>query len=266
MSESNRLIELFRKKRTGVLAVYFTAGFPKLDDTITICEALQNSGTDIIEIGMPFSDPLADGPTIQASNQIALSNGMSLQLLLEQLASMRSAIKVPIVLMGYLNPIIQFGAEKFLKQCSEVGVAGLIIPDLPLREYRQDYQKLFEKYDLCSIFLATSETSTERLRMIDSVSRGFVYAVSSAAVTGGTLQFDQQRQDYFERLQNAKLSNPVMIGFGIADSDSFNIACRYASGAIIGSAFIRLLQQDGDLGKNIDGFVKSMQHGQLSVP
>jgi tryptophan synthase alpha chain len=258
MSHGNRLIELFETKKKRLLAIYFTAGFPKLDDTSVICEALQQAGADIIEIGMPFSDPLADGPTIQLSNQIALSNGMSLKLLLQQLESIKAIINTPIVLMGYLNPIIQFGVERFLAKCAEVGVSGLIIPDLPIREYQKDYQKYFDDFNLCPIFLVTPETPAQRLHLIDSISRGFVYAVSSAAVTGGSLRFDRQRQNYFEKLQSSGLSNPVLIGFGIADKESFNLACRYVNGAIIGSAFIKALQQGEDLKVAVRGFMKAI--------
>lgn len=258
MSYGNRLIELFERKKEQLLAIYFTAGFPKLDDTSVICEALQQAGADIIEIGMPFSDPLADGPTIQLSNQIALSNGMSLKLLLQQLESIKAVINTPIVLMGYLNPIIQFGVERFLAECAEVGVSGLIIPDLPIREYQKYYKKYFDDFNLCPIFLVTPETPAQRLHLIDSVSKGFVYAVSSAAVTGGSLRFDRQRQDYFEKLQSSGLSNPVLIGFGIADKEGFNLACRYVNGAIIGSAFIKALQQGKDLKDAVSGFVKDL--------
>ena len=260
-TNENRLNQLFLKKNKEVLAVYFTAGFPELNDTLKICQALQEAGVDIIEIGMPFSDPLADGPTIQASNQRALANGMALKTLFSQLSSLRSSITIPVVLMGYLNPVIQFGFEEFLKQCSQTGIDGLILPDLPLKEFQAEYKLLFKEYQVNPIFLVTPDTSEERLRLIDSCSRGFVYAVSNTAVTGGVLQIDQQRREYFQRLQRANLVNPILVGFGISDRDSFNAACKYVNGAIVGSAFIRVLQESSDIEGDIARFVKQITGG-----
>ncbi|GAB4130027.1 MAG: tryptophan synthase subunit alpha [Raineya sp.] len=239
----NRIEQLFQRKKANVLSIYCTAGFPKKDATLPILEALASSGVDLIEIGMPFSDPLADGETIQRSSEIALENGMSLQVLFEQLQGVRQKISLPLVLMGYLNPVLQFGVENFCKKCAEVGIDGLILPDLPLQEYEEQYKALFEQYQLSPIFLITPQTSEARIRRIDSLSKGFIYVVSQASTTGAKAGISNTQEQYFERIRAMQLQNPLQIGFGIADAESFQKACSYAQGAIIGSAFIRYIQE-----------------------
>lgn len=243
----NRIERLFTQKKANILTIYCTAGFPKRDDTLVVLEALQQSGVDLIEIGMPFSDPLADGETIQKSSEIALQNGMTLQVLFEQLQNVRQKIQIPLVLMGYLNPVLQFGIENFCQKCAEVGIDGLILPDLPLHEYEEQYKSLFEQYNLYPIFLITPQTSPERIRKIDSLSKGFIYVVSQASTTGTKLGVSESQETYFERIRAMQLQNPLQIGFGIADAASFQKACRYAQGAIIGSAFIRYIAERNDV-------------------
>lgn len=218
----------------------------------------------MIEIGIPFSDPLADGPTIQNSSEIALKNGMNLKFLFEQLSEIRSNLssagsKLPLVLMGYLNPILQFGIGDFCRNCREAGIDGTIIPDLPLEEFKENYSKIFEKYGLKNILLVTPQTSEKRIRMIDTVSEGFIYAVSSASTTGKNLSLEKETQKYFNRIKSMKLKNPVMIGFGISGRQSFQVACKYANGAIIGSAFIKSLEKSDNLKKTIKAFVEDIR-------
>lgn len=239
---NNRLLDLFKNKKENLLAIYCTAGFPKLDKTLPLLEAIQESGADIIEIGMPFSDPIADGPTIQESNQRALENGMNLQILFDQIKTLRSKVSAPVLLMGYINPVLQFGIEKFCQKAQEVGVDGLILPDLPMFEYQTEYKSLFESYNLSNIFLVTPETSPERIEVIDQQSKGFIYVVSSSSTTGKTKDISDQQEAYFNRIQEMGLKNPYLIGFGIHDRDSFQKTCRYANGAIIGSAFIKAIK------------------------
>jgi tryptophan synthase alpha chain len=257
----NRIEQLFKKKSKNILNIYYSAGFPKLQDTLPIARALQKAGADIIEIGIPFSDPLADGPIIQNSSEVALKNGMNLSLLLEQLKTMRAKITIPVLLMGYLNPILQMGMEKFLKICSDVGVDGLILPDLPIAEYQREYQKMFEKYRLSAVFLITPATSKERQQQIDEVGSGFLYVVSSASTTGTEKKLWSKQEDYFQRIKDAKTKNPTLIGFNIKDSESFARANRYANGAIVGSAFIRTLQenQDQDFHQLTAEFIKKIR-------
>ena len=261
---ANRIVQLFGQKKHGILNVYFTAGFPNLEDTILITKALADAGADILEIGMPYSDPVADGPTIQHSNDRALENGMTVKLLFEQLAGIRETIQTPILLMGYLNPVVQFGLENFCRKCQETGVDGLILPDLPMHEYLESYKATFEKYGLLNIFLITPQTSDERIRQIDGVSQGFIYMVSSASVTGATSGIGEAQAAYFQRIKNLNLQNPTLIGFGISDRDSFAKACQYANGAIIGSAFIKQLAQSPDLAAGISEFVQRVK-GNASV-
>jgi tryptophan synthase alpha chain len=237
----NRLSNLFNKKKKNILNVYFTAGYPKRDDTEGLILELAKSGADLIEIGMPYSDPLADGPTIQESGSKALENGMSLNLLFEQIKSVRKQTEVPLILMGYFNQVMQFGDDKFLKMCQESGVDGLILPDLPLDVYEQNYVKKFEALNLKMSFLITPQTPVERIRKIDKLTNGFVYIVSSYAITGSTTGISKEQIAYFERIKAMKLKNPQLIGFGISDKSSFNTACEYANGAIIGSAYIKAL-------------------------
>ena len=228
-----------------LLSIYFTAGYPELKDTKKIIESLEKSGVDFIEIGLPFSDPLADGPTIQESSTQALKNGMTTQLLFEELANIRESVDIPLIIMGYFNPILQFGVEKFCSKCEEIGIDGLIIPDLPVAVYHEDYQQLFEEHGLSNIFLITPQTSKERIAYIDSVSNAFIYMVSSASVTGSTRGFSAETKDYFKRIDFMNLKNPQIVGFGINNEETFNQATHYAKGAIIGSAFIKHLTEEG---------------------
>ncbi len=254
----NRITDLFQTKPNRILNVYFTAGYPKLDDTVSILRALEASGADLIEIGIPFSDPVADGPTIQASNDVALSNGMTLKLLMEQLKDIRSQVSIPIVLMGYINPIVQYGIEQFCADCADRGIDGLILPDLPMYEYLEVYKPVFEKNGLLNIFLITPQTSEARIREIDNNSSGFIYMVSSASTTGAKTGISEEQEAYFQRVNQMGLKNPRLIGFGISNKKTFDKACENANGAIIGSAFIKVLAQEGDLSLNIDQYVKSV--------
>ncbi|MBV6644653.1 MAG: tryptophan synthase subunit alpha [Cyclobacteriaceae bacterium] len=254
----NRIDQAFQDKKQDLLNVYFTAGYPELEDTIRIAKSLDEAGADVIEIGIPFSDPIADGPTIQDSSQKALNNGMTLAILLDQLKDLRSQVTVPVLLMGYLNPIIQFGMEKFCAKCKEVGIDGLILPDLPMHEYIDVYKTLFDKYELHNIFLITPQTSEKRIREIDQYSRGFIYTVSSASTTGARASISEGQEDYFKRIRDMKLKRPIMIGFGISNHDTFQAACQYADGAIIGSAFIKVLDNDSTA-MSIKKFVTSVK-------
>lgn len=239
--------------------MYFTAGYPALHDTRTILRALQAGGADLIEIGIPFSDPIADGPTIQKSNQRALENGMNMKLLFEQLSDMRSEIHVPVLLMGYFNPVMQFGLERFCAKCRETGIDGLILPDLPVYEYREVYKETFSKYGLHNIYLITPQTSESRIREIDEHTEGFIYMVSSASTTGAKAAVSDVQEAYFRRIQQMNLRNPRLIGFGISSSETFQRACRYANGAIIGSAFIDVLERSADLAGDIVRFVREVK-------
>lgn len=238
----NRLQTLFNRKDKSVLNVYFTAGYPKLSDTLPVMEALQFAGVDLIELGMPYSDPLADGPVIQESSAIALQNGMSISVLFDQLESMRDTIKIPVILMGYMNPVLQYGFELFCKRAAEVGVDGLILPDLPPFEFETKYRNILTSNGLDFIFLVTPETAEERVRYLDSLSSGFLYAVSSSSTTGKDKDFTQV-QNYLIRLGEYGLKNPVLVGFGIKDKETFQAVVPYTNGAIIGSAFISALSQ-----------------------
>ena len=237
----SRISELFKKKNKKVLNVYCTAGFPRLDSTLEVLTALQENGADLIEIGMPYSDPLADGPVIQASSTKALENGMTIPTLFGQLKAMRPAIGVPVLLMGYMNPVLQYGFERFCESAAGAGVDGLILPDLPIYEFETEYGPVMKRYGLDFIFLVTPETSEERVRKVDSLSSGFLYAVSSSSTTGKNKEINDQ-QAYFERLEKMGLRNPVLVGFGIRDKASFEAACLHANGAIIGTAYIKALE------------------------
>ncbi|OJJ15442.1 tryptophan synthase subunit alpha [marine bacterium AO1-C] len=256
---NNRLTDLFEKKQDNLLTIYFTAGYPSLENTIEVAKATADAGADIIEIGMPFSDPIADGETIQQSNQKALDNGMNLQLLFEQLAHLRKEVQVPVLLMGYINPVIQFGVEAFCQKAKEVGIDGLILPDLPMFEYEEVYRPIFEKYNLSNVFLITPQTSEERIRKIDELTTGFIYMVSSASTTGKTGAISGEQVAYFERIAQMNLKNPRLIGFGIADKASYETACSNADGAIIGSAFIKALTKGENLTENIHSFIQSIR-------
>ena len=232
-------------KEGKLLSIYFTAGYPELGDTIQIIQDLEKNGVDMIEIGLPFSDPLADGPTIQKSSTAALKNGMTSEILFEQLATIRESVSIPLIIMGYFNPMLQYGVKAFCQKCQEIGIDGLIIPDLPVDVYHEKYQSIFEQYGLINVFLITPQTSEERIRFIDSVSKGFIYMVSSASVTGSKSGFGQEQQKYFQRIASLSLANPQIVGFGIKDSDTFQTATKNAKGAIIGSAFIKHLNDTG---------------------
>lgn len=240
-----------------ILSVYFTAGFPQLNDTVPTLKALENSGVDMVEIGLPFSDPLADGPVIQASSTRALQNGMTTQKLFEQLQNIRASISIPLVIMGYFNPILQYGVEKFCQKCHETGIDGLIIPDLPVDVYQEQYRALFGSYGLYNIFLITPQTSEERIRFIDSVSEGFIYMVSSASVTGAKGSFGELQTNYFKRIAAMQLRNPQVVGFGISNRETYQAATQYAKGAIIGSAFINFVNGKGV--EHISSFIKSIR-------
>ncbi len=240
-----------------LLSIYFTAGYPELNDTKNIIQKLQNSGVDMIEIGMPFSDPLADGPTIQKSSTAALKNGMHTELLFEQLRDIRKTVAVPLLIMGYFNPVLQYGVENFCKKCSAAGIDGLILPDLPLDVYQEEYETLFKKYGLSNVFLITPQTSEERIRKIDEASDGFIYMVSSSSTTGAQDGFGREQEDYFRRIAALKLKTPQIVGFGISNAKTFEKATAMAKGAIIGSAFIKHLTENGT--SNIGEFVKRIR-------
>lgn len=259
LKSTNRLDQVFQEKNNNILSVYFTAGFPHPDATLEIMQSLQDSGADVIEVGIPYSDPVADGPTIQESNQLALENGMCLKKLMEQLRDMRSSINIPVVLMGYLNPVIQYGMEKFCKDCEEIGVDGLILPDLPMQQYLEEFKDVFEAHGLYNIFLVSPQTKDDRIRFIDKNSKGFIYVVSSASITGAKTGISEEQIKYFQKIQNMNLKNPKLIGFGISNNETFTTACKHAEGAIIGSAFIRLLSESKDLKKDIKDYISSVK-------
>lgn len=251
----NRInIQLQRDKK--ILSLYFTAGYPKLNDTVPIIETLEKSGVDMIEIGLPFSDPLADGPTIQASSTQALENGMTTQRLFDQLKDIRKTVRIPLLIMGYFNPILQYGIEKFCRKCAEIGIDGLIIPDLPVAVYEKDYEAIFKQNGLLNIFLITPQTSESRIRQIDTISDGFMYMVSSASVTGSQNTFGKTQQDYFERIAQMHLKNPQIVGFGISNRETFLQATEHQKGAIIGSAFVSYLKNNPI--ESIPEFIKTI--------
>lgn len=255
---NNRINKLFQDKKERVLSVYFTAGFPKLNDTTAIIHELVKNGVDLIEIGMPFSDPVADGPVIQHSSLVSLQNGMSVRKLFEQLKDIRQTIDIPLILMGYLNPVLQFGMEAFCKKCNEIGIDGLIIPDLPMDVYEEEFRPIFETNNLHNIFLITPQTSDERLKLIDEASSGFIYMVSSNSTTGAKSSVSDFQREYFERIRSKNLKNPRLIGFGISNADTFNNACQYARGAIIGSAFVKAMEGEGTVAQKVSGFINSI--------
>ncbi|HNP18555.1 MAG TPA: tryptophan synthase subunit alpha [Fulvivirga sp.] len=254
----NRINKLFKEREGDILSVYFTAGYPQLDDTLKIAKSLEEAGADLIEIGMPFSDPVADGPTIQESNKKALDNGMSIKVLFDQLKELRKEVSMPVILMGYINPILQYGVEQFCESCKAVGVDGLIIPDLPIAEYLKTHKTVFDKYDLKNVFLVTPQTSVERILTIDQHSDSFIYMVSSAGTTGAKTAFSEENTKYFKRINNMGLANPTLIGFGISNSETFQQAAHYSRGAIIGSAFIKLLATSKER-DSISEFVKEIR-------
>ena len=240
-----------------LLSIYFTAGFPQLEDTVPILKQLQEAGVDMIELGLPFSDPLADGPTIQESSTQALRNGMTSDKLFTQLEGIRECIHVPLIVMGYFNPMMQYGVERFCKRCQEVGIDGLIIPDLPADVYHEQYQSLFQQYELLNMFLITPQTPEERIRYIDQVSEGFIYMVSSAATTGAQGSFGDTQQHYFQRIADMKLQSKLLVGFGISNAETYQSAVAHSQGAIIGSAFIKHLEANGN--QSVQEFVKTIR-------
>ena len=253
----NRIEELFKSRTSKVLSVYCTAGFPAMDDTLTVLKALQENGVAMIELGMPYSDPLADGQVIQHSSTIALQNGMTIKKLFDQLRNFRKDISVPVLLMGYMNPILQYGFEKFCSDASTVGIDGLILPDLPEYEYETEYAVLIKKYGLDFVFLVTPETSEDRIRKLDRLSSGFLYAVSSSSTTGRDKDMSNV-QTYLQRLAKLKLRNPIIVGFGIKDKQTFEAACVNASGAIIGTAFVKALDNTKDVRGATKKFIQSV--------
>ena len=253
----NRIKQRLQENKK-LLSLYFTAGYPAINDTMSILTQLQDSGVDMVEIGLPFSDPLADGPTIQASSTAALNNGMTTTLLFEQLKDVRKTINIPLILMGYFNPMLQYGVEKFCAKCQEIGIDGIIMPDLPLAEYEADYKATFEKYGLINVFLITPQTSDDRIKQIDAASDGFIYMVSSASTTGNISGFGNTQADYFKRIAEMNLKNPQVIGFGIKDAETFKAATEYQQGAIIGSAFIKHITENG--AESVKEFVKTVRN------
>lgn len=251
----NRLEELFQRKKEKVLNVYCTAGFPELNSTLTVMKALQDNGADIIELGMPYSDPLADGPVIQASGTKALQNGMTIEKLFAQLQDCRKEIYVPVILMGYMNPILQYGFERFCQHAAAIPIDGLILPDLPEHEFETEYGPIIRRYGLDFIFLVTPETSEERIKRLDELSTGFLYAVSSSSTTGRQQDFNAVEK-YLQRLQNMNLKNPVLVGFGIKDRQSFEAACKHANGAIIGTAYIKHIEAAENIEASTKAFLQ----------
>ena len=254
--EMNRINKKLQEDKK-LLSIYFTAGYPSLTDTVKIIESLEKSGVDMLEIGLPFSDPLADGPTIQESSTRALQNGMTTEILFDQLKDIRKTVEIPLLIMGYFNPILQFGVENFCEKCAQIGIDGLIIPDLPLAIYMKNFQQIFIKHGIKNIFLITPQTSDERIRLIDSASDSFIYTVSSESVTGSNFGFTEENLNYFQRIQNMNLENEQIIGFGISDSKSFAQVTKYAKGGIIGSAFIKFLTEKGV--DNISEFIRQFR-------
>ncbi len=253
----NRIETLFQTRQQNILNVYCTAGYPALESTLVVMQALQENGADMLEIGMPYSDPLADGPVIQQSNTVALANGMTIYKLFEQLHGFRHRIYLPVLLMGNMNPVLQYGFEKFCQHAADVAVDGLIIPDLPIYEYEKEYGAHIRKYGLSFVFLVTPETSEERIRKIDELSSGFIYAVSSSSTTGKDTDLSAQLS-YFSRLKNMRLVNPVLVGFGIRDKQTFTTACMHTNGAIIGTAYIKALEQSTDIKTGTKEFLQKI--------
>jgi tryptophan synthase alpha chain len=255
----NRLNKLFAENKKNLLSIFFTAGHPALNTTVDIAEALEKAGADFLEIGFPYSDPLADGPTIQQSSQTALDNGMNLNLLFDELADLRKRVSIPILLMGYANPMVQYGVERFCKKAAEVGVDGVIVPDLPMYEYEKLYSQYFTDNGLTNIFLVTPQTAEDRIRKIDGLSSCFIYLLSSSSITGKNLEINDSVDTYFKRVEDMQLKNPTIVGFGIANKAAFDKACQYNSGAIVGSAFVKHLNSTKDYLAGIPEFIKQFK-------
>ncbi|WP_299121895.1 tryptophan synthase subunit alpha [uncultured Tenacibaculum sp.] len=254
----NSVKSIFQEKSQNLLSIFFTAGFPKLDDTTKIIDELSSSGVDFIEVGLPYSDPLADGPTIQHSSSVALNNGINLDVIFEQLMAIKDTNKTPLVLMGYLNQIIKYGEHEFCQKVKECGIDTVIIPDLPMIEYENHYNELFDSYGITNVFLITPHTSEERIRKIDSLTNAFIYVVASASITGAKGEISQQQIDYFNRINAMNLQSKLIVGFGISDHKTFTTACDYMNGAIIGSAFIKELKENGV--DNISAFISGIKN------
>jgi tryptophan synthase alpha chain len=255
---TNRIEALFARKRKEVLNVYCTAGFPRKDSTLLVMQALQDSGADMIELGMPYSDPLADGPVIQASSMKAIEGGMTLPVLFSQLKGFRDKVTLPVLLMGYLNPVMQYGFDRFCADAAAVGIDGLILPDLPMHEFETTYAPVLRRHGLHLVFLVTPETTEDRIRKLDALSTGFLYAVSSSSTTGRDKDMGDSRA-YFTRLEGMRLKNPVLVGFGIKDQETFQAACAHTAGAIIGTAYIRALGTATDVGAATRAFIKTVR-------
>lgn len=255
----NKIKQLLYNNTKGVLSVYFTAGYPSLNSTIEILKELESKGVNMAEVGIPFSDPIADGTIIQNSSAKALENGMTLKLLFEQLRNVRHHVKMPLILMGYLNPIVQYGFENFCRKCVECGIDGIIVPDLPFNEYQEKYHIMAERYSLKVIMLITPETSEERIRLIDRYTDGFIYMVSSASTTGEQKSFDTEKKAYFKRIEDMALQNPRLVGFGISNKATFRAACENSSGAIIGSKFVSLLGEEADIATAVDKLLAQLK-------
>ncbi len=255
----NRITELFEKKKDNILNIYFTAGFPNLGDTVRVLKALEKAGVDMVEIGMPYSDPTADGPIIQDSSEKALTNGMTIHKLFEQLKDIREHVNIPIVLMGYINPVMQYGIENFCEKAGEIGIDGTILPDLPFDIYTREYKTVFEKNNLSNVFLVTPQTSEERIHKLDEAAKGFVYIVSSNSTTGSDTKTADDNTAYLERIKKTELNNPTLIGFNIKDKPSFLNACKYTNGAIIGSAFVKMLNKSDNIEKDIAKFIAQIK-------
>jgi tryptophan synthase alpha chain len=256
----NRIHQLFEKKPSGVLSIFITAGFPQIESLTETLIALEEAGVDMVEIGMPFSDPTADGPAIQQSNNTAIANGMTIEVLLHQLKDIRQKVTIPLVLMGYLNPPIQYGFDKFLDEAAAVGIDGMIIPDLPLQEFDEQYKEKFRSKGLSNIFLVTPQSTEDRIRKMDELSDGFIYIVSTNTITGGKVDFETGQRAYFSKIRDLQLRNPALVGFGIRDKATFDIACKYLNGAIIGTAFIQQMEKaEGDVQGAVRSFVQAIK-------
>jgi len=255
----NRIDQLLQSKKQNILSVYFTAGYPNINDTENIIIELEKAGADLIEIGMPFSDPIADGPVIQESSEIALQNGMTIKLLFEQLKNIRQKVNIPLILMGYINPVMRYGVEKFCIDAANIGIDGCILPDLPLEIYLDEYQTIFNKYNIHNIPLIPPQASDERIKKIDNATTGFIYLVSSASTTGTKSANGDVLEQFTNRIKKLGLKNKQLIGFGINDKATFNKVCQYANGGIIGTAFIKTLSKSGELSENIHQFINSIK-------
>ena len=254
----NRITQLFKTKNSNILSIYFTAGYPSLNDTVPAIEYLDEAGVDIIEVGFPFSDPLADGPVIQQSSKTAIDNGMTLKLLFEQLGQIRKQTDIPLVLMGYLNPVLQFGEDKFIEACVKTGIDGVIIPDMPVDYYCENLKEKFVQSNVSNIFLITPQTPDEKARFIDDNTSGFIYMVSSDSITGSNKNIESQAS-YLRRINNLQLKNPKLTGFGIHNMETFEAACKYSNGAIIGSAFIKHISEKGLSKETVLEFIKTIK-------